>query len=328
MGGDELMAASPNNRRTALITGAAGQLGHKVAEHLSSQGKNIIGLYRNKLPASHKNLLPLWCDLQATETIVAPLKSTDTVIHLAWSGGVLGSTKLAPYQRDHDVTDEKIQASPNVTTTRNLIKAMERANSQKIIFVSWVGVDKRATSVLLREKYWAENLVINSSIPTKIIIRAGIIGAGLSGSDFLRAASSVGKIPLFLPVPRNIDGVVITTLPDFIWAIEEALKVQEGAPQSCRIIDLTSTSPSSGASIVAALDLKSRGKRSLKIGGVVGDMLFRWTEKKFGTTNPSDSKLTDYLDASKVSVTVPADGLPCIVTARDAGNKIEVGSAL
>ncbi len=322
------MATSPNNRRAALITGSAGQLGHKVAEHLSSQGKNIIGLYRNKLPTSHKNLLPLWCDLQSTETIVAPLKSTDTVIHLAWTGGVLGSTKAATYQRNQDLSDEKIQASPNVTITRNLIKAMERAGSQKIIFISWVGVDKRATSVLLREKYWAENLVVNSSIPTKIIIRIGVIGAGLSDSDFLRTAALVGKFPLFLPVPRDINGVVITTLPDFIWAIEEALKVQEGAAAGCRIIDLTSTAPSSGASIVAALDLKSRGKRSLKIGGAVGAMLFRWTERKFGTTKATDSKLTDYLDASKVCVTIPADGVPCIVTARDVGNKVAVGSAL
>ena len=311
-----------------MITGAAGQLGQKVAEHLSAQGKNIIGLYRNRLPTAHKNLLPLWCDLNATETIVAPLKSTDTVIHLAWQGGVLGSAKAATFQHGLEISDEKIQASPNVTTTRNLIRAMERAHSQKIIFVSWVGVDKRATSVMLREKYWAENCVINSAIPIKIIIRVGIVGAGLPDSDFVRAAASVRKIPLLLPVPKNINGVVLTTLPDFIWAIDEALKVVDSKAAGCRVIDLTSTIPSTGASIVAALDFRSRGKRSLKVGGAVGDILFKWAERKFGNTRLAESKITDYLEASTVAVSIPGEGLPAITTAKDAGNKIAVASAI
>ena len=322
------MSNQPNSRRTALITGAAGLLGQKVSEHLSGQGKNIIGMYRNRLPKAHKNLLPLWCDLNSTDTIVAPLKSTDTVIHLAWQGGILGATKGQINKTGADLSDEGIQASVNVTTTLNLIRAMERAKAQKIIFVSWVGVDKRASSVMLREKYWAESVVINSAIPEKIIIRAGVIGAGLAESDFLRAAAAMSKLPFILPVPRKMEGVVLTTLSDFFWAIDESLKPMANGISPCRIIDLTSTTPTSGANIVAALDLRFRGKRSLKIGGAVGDMLFRWTESKFGTSGSSEAKITDYLSASKISVNVPGDGLPPIVTGKDAGNKTNIGSAL
>ena len=85
------MSTNHNSRRTALITGAAGELGQSICAHLAAEGKQIIGLYRKKLPKAHKNILPLCCDLNTVESLVAPLKSTDTVIHLAWQGGVLGS---------------------------------------------------------------------------------------------------------------------------------------------------------------------------------------------------------------------------------------------
>lgn len=317
------MSQSSHSRRTALITGSAGQIGQKLAEHLSEQGKQCIGLYRNQLPKGLNNFLPLCGDLLSADSVTAALKSTDTVIHLAWQGGVLGSPNL----RGYAATDAQIQLSSNVLMTQNIVRAMERANAQKIIFLSWVGVGRGTTSTLLREKYWAENIILNSNIPEKIIIRAGAIGTGLGDSEFIRAAAAFSKLPLILPLPSQVEGIVLTTLKDILWAIDEALKQKDSAG-SCKIIDLTSTAPLSGASVVTALESKVWGKKRLTIGGYVGDVLFKWTEAKFGAAKANEPRLSDFFQASRITQDQPVAGLPPIVFGIDRGHKTEPVNAI
>lgn len=312
-------------RRSALITGAAGNVGSRIVDHLAQQQKSLIGLYRNKLPTSHKNVLPLCCDLLTPEAIVAPLKSTDTVIHLAWQGGILGSLT----GRTADGATSEPEHSPNVEMTKNLIKAMERAGSRKIILLSWVGVDKRSTTAMLREKYWVENAVINSSIPEKFIIRAGLISGCNNNSEFLKAAAPVSKWPLFLPLPRRARDLVLTTVDDVLWAIDEALKVEGRSENFCRVVDLASTAPMSGAEIISAVDTKMRGKQRLTLGGFLGDVLFRWSEKKFGTAKSHEPRLQDFFAATTLAGTkVPFEGVPPTSTSLSIGHKVDIMQAL
>lgn len=312
------MSNANATRRAALITGAAGQIGQKISEHLASQGKQTIGLYRNQLPKAHNNFLPLCGDLMQVDSAAAALKSTDTVIHLAWQGGVLG----APSLQGQIPTDAQIQVSPNVLMTQNLVRSMERAHARKIIFISWVGVDRGAQSAMLREKYWAENIILNSNIPEKIIIRAGAIGSGLSESDFIKTAAAIAKVPLILPLPRDKNGIVLTTINDILLSVDEVLKSKDNG-QYCRIIDLTSTEPVTGASIVSALESKIWGKKRLTVGGVIGDVLFRWAEARFGAAKSTEPKLSDYFEASTVAKKPPVQGVPPVVFGQERGQKTE-----
>ncbi len=316
------MTIAHATRRAALITGAAGNIGSRVVEHLAQQHKSVIGLYRNKLPASHKNVLPLCCDLLNPEAVVAPLKSTDTVIHLAWQGGILGSSPKASSSGD------SIQNADNVVLTANIVKAMERANARKIILLSWVGVDRKSPNAMLREKYWAENIVINSAIPEKIILRAGVIGGCGVDGEFFKAANPVTRMPLLLPLPRQANGLVLTTISDILWAIDEALRVSSQKDQYCRIVDLTSTTPSSAADLVRAIDCKVRGKRRLTVGGYLGDVLFHWSECKFGVAKTGEPRLTDFFEASRLSGKAPAEGIPPTTTGLQIGHKVDINSAL
>ena len=317
------MSISAHSRRTALITGSAGQIGQKISEHLSSQSKQSIGLYRNQLPKAINNFLPLCADLLTADSIAPALKSTDTVIHLAWQGGVLGSTNLQQFKP----TDAQIQLSSNVLMTQNIVRTMERAQAQKIIFLSWVGVERSAQNTMLREKYWAENIILNSNIPEKIIIRAGVIGTGLQESEFIKAAAAISKLPLILPLPRQVEGIVLTTIKDILSAIDDALK-QKPQGGGCKIIDLTSTKPLSGASIVTALESKVWGKNRLTIGGVVGDVIFKWAEGKFGAAKPNEPRLTDFFRVSKITQTHAVDGLPPVVFGIESGQKTEAINAI
>jgi nucleoside-diphosphate-sugar epimerase len=317
------MTSSSSNRRTAFITGSAGQIGQKISEHLSSQGKHAIGLYRNQLPKALNNFLPLCGDLLQPDSAMAALKSTDTVIHLAWQGDVLG----APSLHGHYPSDAQIQVSSNVVMTQNLVRAMERSNARKIVFLSWVGVDRSANSTVLREKYWAENIILNSSIPEKIIIRAGVISGGLSDSGFIKAAASLAKMPLILPLPQKLGGVVLTTVQDILLAVDDALKIKDSGSY-CRIIDLTSTEPLSGAAIISAMESKIWGKRRLTIGGSIGDILFRWAESRFGAAKSSEPRLSDYFNAGTVEKKPPVEGVPPVVFGQERGQKMTPVNAL
>lgn len=314
--------ASPA-RRAAFITGSAGRIGQKISEHLASQGKHAIGLYRNQLPKALNNFLPLCGDLLQADSAMAALKSTDTVIHLAWQGGVLGAHSL----QGQTPTDAQIQVSPNVLMTQNLVRAMERSHARKIIFLSWVGVDRAAKSLVLREKYWAENLILNSAIPEKIIIRAGVISSGVHDSEFLKAAVPISKVPLILPLPQKRTGIVLTTVQDTLAAIDDSLRIKDTSSY-CRIIDLTSTDPLSGADIISALESKIWGKRRLTIGGALGDILFRWAESRFGAAKSTEPRLSDYFDAGTVEKRPPVEGVPPVIFGQERGQKTSAANAL
>ena len=313
------MSSPQHHRRAALITGAAGRLGQMLCDHLAGQGKSIIGLYREKLPKAHKNVLPLCCDLQNIESLIAPLKSTDTVVHLAWQGGRPGGTTQFNLNGD-----QLAQESLNVAITKNILSAMERAGAKRIIFLSWVGVDRHADQALLRQKYWAENAIINSTIAEKIIIRAGLINSNDHVGEFTRAAGMIAKFPLLLPLPKGHDGVVITTIPDILTTIADVVKTPSKNESYCKIIDLTSTNPSAGASILRTIDEKIWNKKRIYMSGMIGEWFYQCLENKMGFHRATEPRLRDYFNAATLPCRSPAEGLPGTPYGLTAGQKTEL----
>ena len=126
-----------SQRRHIMVTGCAGFLGKAICRDIISKGDSIIGLYHQKLPEALDRMMPLCADLRTPEALLAPLRSVETVIHLAWSGGVLGSESL----RGIGPSRERMLASGNVAMTLNLVRAMERQGVRRIVFVSWIGAE-------------------------------------------------------------------------------------------------------------------------------------------------------------------------------------------
>jgi uncharacterized protein YbjT (DUF2867 family) len=316
------MSISQHHRRAALITGAAGRVGQQICASQAGQGRNIIGLYRENLPKAHKNVLPLCCDLRQIDSLVAPLKSTDTVVHLAWQEEFHAPN---PAPKNPEIYARE---SLNVIMTQNLIHAMERAGTKRIIFLSWVGVDRHAQHSTLRQKYWAENAIINSQIPEKIIIRAGLISSREHIMELTRVAGVIAKWPLLLPLPKEFQDVVVTTMSDIVQTINEVLKSPSAPEAQCRIIDLTSTQPVAGARILGALDVKIWNKKRLHIGGFIGQWLYRCLESKFGLGRFSEPRLRDYFTAATLPGRAPASGLPGTSFGVSAGQKQDILQAI
>jgi uncharacterized protein YbjT (DUF2867 family) len=316
------MSGLQHHRRAALVTGAAGRVGQQLCAELARQGKNIIGLYREKLPRAHKNVLPLCCDLRQIESLVPPLKSTDTVVHLAWQDEFLQPQAAA------ENPEYYAKNSTNVVMTQNLIHAMERAGTKRIIFLSWVGVDRHAEQPMLRQKYWAENAVINSQIPEKIIIRAGLISSPEHLAELTRVAGMIAKFPLLLPVPRGFEDVVVTTMADVLRMISDSLRDAAKSEPQCKIIDLASTHPSSLAAILRAVDAKVWNKKRLQLNGFLGQWLYQCLDKKLGFSRRDAARLTDYFDAASLPQRSPAQGLPATPMGISEGLKQDIAQVL
>jgi hypothetical protein len=104
--------------------------------------------------------------------------------------------------------------------------------------------------------------------------------------------------------------------------------VSPGQDPYCRVVDLTSTNPTTGAELLTVIDSKKRGKRRLTLGGFFGDLLFRWAVKKFGTAKINEPRITDFFVAGRLVEKSPAEGIPATRLGMHIGHPTDVASAL
>lgn len=116
----------------ALVTGATGFVGGRVAAKLSARGDEVVALVRS--PARAAALEALGCklvegDLRDTPAIVRATAGCDAVFHLA------GMYRIGISGRDRDAMFEA-----NVYGTERVLNAAIEAGVAKIVHVSTVGV--------------------------------------------------------------------------------------------------------------------------------------------------------------------------------------------
>ena len=189
---------SMKNKSAFLVTGGAGYIGTAMVKMLSRSGETVVSMYRHRLPEPCDKVFPVCSDLTCEELLAAPLRGVGTVIHLAWDKNFIGlDPNIEPNPKD------KKNWTKNIRILQNLISAMEKAKTERIIFVSAYGVGRTVSDPFLIEKYIGEYVVLNSKIPEKLILRPSILyGGGGNRDRFLQVIRRLMRFPGFYPVPK------------------------------------------------------------------------------------------------------------------------------
>jgi len=132
--------------RTTLVTGASGNLGSAVVNHLVGRGHRVRAHMRSPTAAPSHAVEPFYGDLRSGEGLAEAARGVDAIIHCASFFDADGSTdRLA---------------------IRHLIDAADRA--PHLVYISIVGVD-RTSFPYFRTKLEVETAVAASGLPHTII---------------------------------------------------------------------------------------------------------------------------------------------------------------
>jgi nucleoside-diphosphate-sugar epimerase len=257
---------------TVLVTGAAGLIGQHTLRSLAIRGRSVIAMYRSKIPETMENVIAHHHDLRDLDGLSSTLRNVETVVHLAWEGGIVGAG-----EETEGIQQTIAGTHANIEMIKNLLKAMEQAGTKRIVFFSALGASPKAEASFLREKYHAEHLILNSRIREKIIIRSTIVWTGRGETDpFLRTVIRLLKYP-FYPLPSKTALLAPVHARDVSRIIAEAC--------TCLVHDGAGFFEIKGAESLPLVDVckivseKFIGKPRFPIKGIMGKALLPLIER-------------------------------------------------
>ena len=212
---------------TALITGAAGNLGSLLARHLVAKSYALRLMYHRKaLPqdlASARGAVAIQADLSRPETLPAAVEGVDAAVHLA---GVLFRPR-----------PERFLPETNVQWFSNLVAAAVAAGVGRVVLVSFPHVegpttpdapatgrlDRHPISVHARTRLEAEKILFDHTRGTRttpVVLRLGMVyGRGVLMID---AAHWLARRRL-LAVWREPTWYQLLSVSDYLTATEAAI---------------------------------------------------------------------------------------------------------
>lgn len=107
-----------------LVTGASGVFGRGIAARLRSHGHDVVGLARHRPGSWFTESDFVESDIRDAASVNKAVNGADVVAHCAW---VVNSNP-----------DEKLTREINIGGTQNVLDAMDRAGTRRIVFASSV----------------------------------------------------------------------------------------------------------------------------------------------------------------------------------------------
>ncbi|MFK7823790.1 MAG: SDR family oxidoreductase [Oligoflexales bacterium] len=272
-----------------LVTGGSGYVGTELVKCLASKGETVVSMYRHRLPEPRDNVFPVCSDLGSEELLAAPLRGVETVIHLAWERNLLGPEQGIG-SLDFGKSDIKTN---NIKLLENLVAAMEKANTKRIVFVSAYGAAFHAGEPFLREKYCGELCILNSKIPEKIIVRPGIIYGGDEKRDrFMNTIRRVMRFPGLYPIPMIKGQLHPLHISDFIQGLISLVRRPLQEPN--KILDFLGDESLRIDEIFKLIAESDNRSSKVGIGSFFGNFLITLFEKDI-KNDQNLVRLKDYL---------------------------------
>ncbi|NRA43546.1 MAG: NAD-dependent epimerase/dehydratase family protein [Oligoflexales bacterium] len=257
-----------------LVTGGSGYVGTELVKYLASMGETVVSMYRHRLPEPREHVFPVCSDLASEELLAAPLRGVETVIHLAWERNLLGP-ESGNVSFGLGRNDTKTN---NIRLLQNLVAAMEKANTKRIVFVSAHGAAYNAAEPFLREKYCGEICILNSKIPEKVVVRPGIIYGGDQKRDrFMSTIRRILRFPGLYPVPMVNGKLYPLYIGDFVKGLMTLVRRPLQEPN--KIIDFLGTEGLKIEEIFKLIAESDNKSSKVGIGSYFGNILLSLIEK-------------------------------------------------
>lgn len=277
-----------NKDNAILVTGGSGFIGRRLVANLAEKNETVVCMYHHRLPDPMANVYPVCSDMGSPELIAAPLRGVESVVHLAWENNFVGPTEKVNWNIHSN------QLPKNIRILKNLIAAMEKAKTKRIVFLSAIGASRKATSPFLQEKYFAEFFVLNSKIPEKVIIRSSLACSNGGPNDrFLHSIMRVMQFPAVYPVPNSRDQLALIHIDDLSNILLHACTT-ELEDYNSSILEVRGKEMMKVEEIFRMVSMKLGSKPKIAIKGFLGNSLLPLFEREKDKT-PHRAKLLHFL---------------------------------
>ncbi|MGE0171633.1 MAG: SDR family oxidoreductase [Oligoflexales bacterium] len=276
-------AADQDAKNAVLVTGGSGFVGRNLVRKLVSANETIVSMYHHKLPEPMANVYPFCSDMSNSQLLATPLRGVECVVALAWEKNILSTTDQINAAQDRQ--------TKNILNFKNLIAAMEAAGTTRIVFLSAIGASRTSPNLFLREKYHVEHLILNSSIPQKIIIRSSVVYSD-EQNKFLKAITNVMKFPGLYPVPMVEQALAPIHVADLVETIARLARLDLEQPNV--ILEVVGKETFRVEELFKIVcDKYSKGNK-FQIRGRMGNTLLPLFERP-NKHQPAEPRLKDFL---------------------------------
>lgn len=292
-------AIGVSDQSAILVTGGSGFVGRRVVSRLANKGETVVCMYHHRLPEPMANVYPVCSDMGSAELIAAPLRGVKTVVHLAWEGSFVGPQDRVSWNVNSN------HLPRNIRMLKNLIEAMERAGTERIVFLSAIGANRKTSVPFLQEKYLAEFFILNSKIPQKVILRSSVICGGGSNHDkFLKSILNVMKFPGVYPVPQMHEELAPIHIDDITDVLAKACTSSTKNPSA--LLEITGNERFPIEELFKLVSSRYVKGTKIPLRGFLGSSLLPFFERD-SRVPENTARLTHYLtlgnkvdDATKV----------------------------
>ena len=161
-----------------VVTGASGFIAKNLRKYLSEKNIDLISISRNdfKKFKSESRIISKNYD---EKKLLQLIKNSDALIHLVGIG-------QQSVNSDYNMI--------NTEFTQHIVNLSKKANIQKIVYLSGLGVSTKTTLGYFISKYNAENFIINSGLDYTIFRPSYIVGTDDMFTKYLERQIKNGEI--------------------------------------------------------------------------------------------------------------------------------------
>src|SRR3954470_248290 len=179
-------SAATNLPRVILLTGATGNVGSQVLRRLTARGERVRVLVRDprRLGNERVRVQIALGDLSDPASFRNALRGVETVIHLA-----------AAIRDQPRASMEEL----NAVATLRLVRAAERARTERFVFFSAIGASLHSRARFFRAKALAERAVEESDLATTVFSPSIVYSPDDPWVTLLRRMSLLPALPIAGP---------------------------------------------------------------------------------------------------------------------------------